>query len=142
MAPVDDRPLFRLGTRWGIGDLYVFALDGSRALPWSADERSNGSAAQSAARLLRYPEIEPWRRYTTVCCRVSTVLSTIYEVETSDVQVTYRMLTKVGDTHVMPLSDAMQLSDRVGWFFEPITGATHAAGKAAEPVSPGEVSSE
>lgn len=66
---------------------------------------------------------------------------TIYEVETDDVQATYRMLTKVGGTHVMPLSDAMQLSDRVGWFFEPITERRTQPAKAADPVSPGEMSS-
>ena len=31
------------------------------------------------------------------------------------------MLTKVGGTRIVPLSDAMQLSNRVGWFAEPIT---------------------
>jgi len=46
---------------------------------------------------------------------------TIYEMETDDVQATYRMIVEVGDTDVMPLSDAMELTNRVGWFFEPIT---------------------
>ena len=135
MAPVDDRPLSRLGTRWGIGGLYVFALDG---VPCVAAECRRQEQWGLPRNLLRgssgIPRLIPGRRYTIVCCRVLTVLSTR--------KATYRMLTKVGGAHIMPLSDAMQLSDRVGWFAEPITERRTQPVKAAEPVSPGEMSSQ
>lgn len=123
MAPVDDRPLFRLGTRGDIGGLYVFCarwdpvrcrrvpMTGAMGLPRNLLRGSSG-----------IPRLNPGRRYTIVCCRVLTVLSTR--------KATYGMLTKVGGTHIMPLSDAMQLSKRVGWFAEPITE------RGTQPVKP------
>jgi hypothetical protein len=45
----------------------------------------------------------------------------IYETETDDVQATQRRLTETVDTPAMEFSPAIDRSQSIGWYYEPIT---------------------